>query len=81
MVFRLEPDVKKKFIQLLAIEEDAERNNRIENDSFCSVTTEILNGQREVTVFKKTSGQVNFSTQNISVGSKAYTFHGSFQIY
>lgn len=81
MVFRLEPDVKKKFIQLLAIEEDAERNDRIRNDSFCSVTTEILNGQREVTVFKKLSGQVNVATQNISVGSNAYTFLSSIHIY
>ncbi|XP_055307080.1 UDP-3-O-acylglucosamine N-acyltransferase-like isoform X2 [Sitodiplosis mosellana] len=46
----LESDVKKKFIQLLEMEEDSERKNRVKNDTFCSVTAQILNGQRELTV-------------------------------
>ncbi|XP_055309837.1 putative uncharacterized protein DDB_G0267716 [Sitodiplosis mosellana] len=60
----LERDVKTKFIQLLAIEEEAERENRVEDQTFCSVTMEIINGQREVMVAKR-SGQQNFGNNYI----------------
>lgn len=53
MHFRLEPDVKKKFIQLLAIEQDMERENRIENDTFCLMIKQIRNGEREVLCAKR----------------------------
>ncbi|XP_055310765.1 uncharacterized protein LOC129573771 [Sitodiplosis mosellana] len=60
----LERDVKTKFIQLLAIEEEAERGNGPGSQTFCSVTMEIINGQREVMVAKR-SGQQNFGNNYI----------------
>lgn len=48
--FRFEPDVKKKFVQLLEIEEDSVRTNRVKDDTFCLTTTQILNGLRVLSV-------------------------------
>lgn len=50
LFIRLEPDVKKKFIQLLEMEIDSERVNRVVNDTFCATTAQILHGKRTVTV-------------------------------
>lgn len=65
--FRLETEVMKKLVQLLAIDEESERKNRMENETFCSVTTQILNGEREVTV-AKSSGQ---SFDNVNISNKS----------
>lgn len=45
---RLTSDVQKKFIQLLAIAQDGERERRIANDSVCKMIAQIRNGEREV---------------------------------
>ncbi|XP_055302034.1 acyl-[acyl-carrier-protein]--UDP-N-acetylglucosamine O-acyltransferase-like [Sitodiplosis mosellana] len=45
----LQPDIKKNFIKLLAIEQDGEREYRIENDTICSMLEQIRSGEREVT--------------------------------
>lgn len=46
---RLEPDVEKKFIQLLAIEQDNERVDHVENESVCTMIDQIRNEERQVT--------------------------------
>lgn len=45
---RLEPDVKHKFIQLLAIDQDVRRHQRVRLDTFCQMLQEILSGDRDV---------------------------------
>ena len=63
LLFRFEPDTKKKFIQLLEIEIDAERVNRVVNDIFCPTTAQILNGERELTVaIPSHHGEINNSS-------------------
>lgn len=45
---RLEPNVKQKLIQLLAIDQDAQRNERVVYDTFCKMLQDILSGERDV---------------------------------
>lgn len=40
--------MKQKLIQLLAIDQDAQRSKRVLNDTFCKMVQEILNGDRDV---------------------------------
>lgn len=49
MYSSLEPDVKKKFIQLLAIEQDNERADRVENDTICTMIAQIQSEERQIT--------------------------------
>lgn len=65
MHFRLEPDVKKNFIELQAIEQDGERGNRItENDTFCRMFEQIRNGDRKVTCAKRSMSEQSNSSTN-----------------
>lgn len=50
LFIRFEPEVKQKFIQLLEMEIDSERVNRVTNDTFCATSAQILCGKRTVTV-------------------------------
>lgn len=50
MHFSLDSDVKQKFVQLLAIDQDAERRHRVKGDDFCSMFDEIRNGERELSL-------------------------------
>lgn len=47
-IFSLESDVKQKLIQLLAIDQDAQRHERGMYDTFCKMLEEILSGNRDV---------------------------------
>lgn len=40
--------MEKGFIQLLALELDLERENRVKSDTFCSMVDQIQRGTREV---------------------------------
>lgn len=48
LLSRLESDVQKKFLQLLAIEQDLKRLDRVENDTVCLMIGQIRSGEREV---------------------------------
>ncbi|XP_031635771.1 uncharacterized protein LOC116348794 [Contarinia nasturtii] len=63
----LEPDVQKKFVQLLAIDQDASRVNRGENDTYYEMIGQIRNGDREVTCAKRSRQElITFENLNIS---------------
>lgn len=49
--FSLESDVRGKLMELMAIDQDAERDNdnRAEGDSYCRMIGQIRNGDREIT--------------------------------
>lgn len=64
---RLEPDVQKRFIQLLAMEQDALRENRGKNDTYCEMIGEIRSGARQVTCAKRSrQEQITFENVNVS---------------
>lgn len=44
--------MKQKLIQLLAIDQDAQRHERVLYDTFCKMLEEILSGDRDVTCAK-----------------------------
>lgn len=46
--FRLEPNVRRKFVELLAIRQDVERSERVAGDTHCKMVQEILSGERNV---------------------------------
>lgn len=48
-LFSLEPDVEQKFIQLLTIEFDANREKRVDGDTFCTMLEQILTKKRKIT--------------------------------
>lgn len=50
-----------KFIQLLEIEQDSKRVNRVKNDTFYSVTEQVLNGERDITVTDPKIYELNFT--------------------
>lgn len=45
---RLEPDIRDQFVQLLALEQDAQRAYRHSDDTFCKMFMEIATRQRNV---------------------------------
>lgn len=51
--FSLDSDVQQKFVQLLAIDQDAERKHRVEGDDFCSMLDQIKNGQRKLSLTER----------------------------
>ena len=80
MSIRLKPDVKRKLIQLLAIEEDANRKLHVGHDTFRTVAMEILNGQRKVTVAKSSQqsrGQIDINGSQININGKQIHIKGS----
>lgn len=72
MFIRLSPDVKRKLIQLLAIEEDANREFHVGHDTFRTVAMEILNGHRNVTVAKPS--QASYSRRSTNSGIVIYNY-------
>lgn len=48
-IFSLEPVVKQKFMQLLALQEDADRKTRIDGDTFCTMLKQIQANERKIT--------------------------------
>lgn len=57
--------MKRKLIELLTIDQDAERDNenRVEGDSYCTTVGQIRNGDKEVSCAKP-STQTASSTTN-----------------
>lgn len=51
--FRLEAFVTDKLIRLIALDFDAERENRIEGDTFCTMVEQLRNKTRKVTCSKR----------------------------
>lgn len=73
---RLEPDAKKKFIQLLTIEQDEERPYRVENDHFCPMFAQIQKEERQITCVESTAefnqsnvASINFNILSILIAS------------
>lgn len=50
---RLDPYIEQKFGQLLALEQDESRENRVENDEFCQMNRQIQTGERDVRVMNR----------------------------
>lgn len=46
----MEDDVKKAFIQLLETEQDADREYRVEEDTFCTMFNQIRSGERKLSI-------------------------------
>lgn len=46
--YRLDPYTEQKFGQLLAMEQDQKRGNRVGNDNVCQMCNQLQTGEREV---------------------------------
>lgn len=51
--FSLEANVKKTFIQLLAIDQDADRKYRVEGDTFCTMVNQLQTEERKLTLSER----------------------------
>lgn len=51
--FSLEANVKKTFIQLLAIDQDADRKYRVEGDTFCTMFNQLQTEERKLTLSER----------------------------
>lgn len=69
--------MKKAFIQLLAIEQDVARKNRVENDTVCLMISEIIKDEREVSCARSSGTNIVFGRGNFNFGpngGRTYNF-------
>lgn len=55
----LEPEVKQKFIQLLTLETDARRDNRVNGDTICTMVQQVQTNGRKITIVSNKGSEAN----------------------